>query len=211
MIDHTELMLRQHGVAGQEGFVVWAGTLAGGDAFVSTLVCPACARAGRLHGEVRPRRRHGCSTSSTTSTWSRSPRSTAIPREAFLSAHDAQRPVVAVRGFLSIVIPSFGFVDLADVGVWRAYEFHGREQWRELERRRATRATDRRPLAAHDRLMLVLRPKLHALSRPARIGPQQLEALGVDTTSRRTARPSASGSPRAATAEQRLLAQALAI
>ncbi len=59
--------------------------------------------------------------------------------QAFLSPIDAERPLVATPGFLSIIIPSFGFVDLADVDVWRAYEFHGRNNWRELdlaERRR---------------------------------------------------------------------------
>ena len=55
------------------------------------------------------------------------------PQDAFLSPTDAQRPIIAARGFLSIVIPGFGFVDLADVGLWRAYEFHARDDWRELD------------------------------------------------------------------------------
>lgn len=50
------------------------------------------------------------------------------PSEAFLSPIDAERPLVAAPGFLSIIVPSFGFVDLADVAVWRAYEFHDRNK-----------------------------------------------------------------------------------
>lgn len=45
------------------------------------------------------------------------------PSEAFLSPIDAERPLVAAPGFLSIIVPSFGFVDLADVAVWRPHAF----------------------------------------------------------------------------------------
>jgi hypothetical protein len=41
--------------------------------------------------------------------------------------------MVAVEGFLSVVVPSFGFIDLADVRLWRVYEFHGRDNWFELD------------------------------------------------------------------------------
>ena len=37
IIDHTELVLRQAGACGEEGFVLWAGTLAGGSAHVSSM------------------------------------------------------------------------------------------------------------------------------------------------------------------------------
>jgi len=139
VIDHTELMLRQHGAAGEEGFGLWAGTLAGGDAFVSTLVIPRVDTVGRLHGVI---------SEETTATvldeldyFDLVPivEIHSHPREAFLSPIDAERPMVAVKGFLSVVVPSFGFIDLADVGTWRVYEFHGRDNWLELnesERRR---------------------------------------------------------------------------
>jgi hypothetical protein len=55
------------------------------------------------------------------------------PRSAFLSDTDAIRPIVAVPGFISVVIPDFGFVDLADVRLWSAHEFGGSRGWRELD------------------------------------------------------------------------------
>lgn len=133
VLDHTELMLRQHGAAGEEGFGVWAGTLASGDAFVSTLIVPRAETAGGCHGEV---------SSDTAATVFQQLDTLDLvpiaqihshPRDAFLSHIDAERPFVGVRGFLSIIVPSFGFVDLADVALWRVYEFERREQWRELD------------------------------------------------------------------------------
>jgi len=131
VIDHSELRLRQRGVAGHEGFLLWAGSLAGGDAFVSTIVTPGV-EAGRLHGQVSPQTAARAFDELDHLDLVPIAQVHTHPEQAFLSATDAQRPMVAADGFLSIVIPSFGFVDLADVGVWRAYEFHGREQWREL-------------------------------------------------------------------------------
>jgi hypothetical protein len=139
VIDHTELMLRQHGVAGEEGFGLWSGTLAGGDAFVSTLVIPRVDTVGRFNGVI--------SDETTAAVLDELDHLDLVPlveihshpRDAFLSPIDAQRPMVAVRGFLSVVVASFGFVDLANVSLWRVYEFHGRDNWAELdegERRR---------------------------------------------------------------------------
>ncbi len=139
VIDHTELMLRQHGAAGEEGFGLLAGTLAGGDAFVSTLVIPRVDTVGRFHGMI--------SDETTAAVFDELDHFDLVPiieihshpREAFLSPIDAERPMVAVKGFLSAVVPSFGFIDLADVGLWRVYDFHGRDNWVELdegERRR---------------------------------------------------------------------------
>ncbi len=133
VIDHTELMLRQHGLAGEEGFGVWAGTLAGGNAFVSTLVIPRMESQGKFHGEI--------SEGTVGEMLNRLDRLDLVPiaqihshpHTAFLSEIDAQRPVVAVPGFLSIIVPSFAFVDLADIDLWRVYEFHARRQWREFD------------------------------------------------------------------------------
>lgn len=61
------------------------------------------------------------------------------PRQAFLSETDAIRPLVAVPGFISVVIPDFGFVDLADIGFWSAHEYRSCGQWRELDRRERAR------------------------------------------------------------------------
>ena len=133
VIDHTELMLRQHGIVGAEGFGVWAGTLSGGDAFISTLVIPRVGSPGDFHGEVS-----GGTVANVLEELDELDlvpiaQIHSHPQDAFLSPTDAQRPIVAARGFLSIVIPGFGFVDLTDVGLWRAYEFHAREDWRELD------------------------------------------------------------------------------
>lgn len=139
VIDHTELMLRQYGASGEEGFGLWAGSLAGGDAYVSTLVIPRIDVVGRFHGVI--------SDETTAAVFDELDHLDLVPvveihshpREAFLSPTDAERPMVAVSGFLSVVVPSFGFADLADVRLWRVYEFHGRDNWVELdeaERRR---------------------------------------------------------------------------
>jgi hypothetical protein len=133
VVDHTELMLRQHGAAGAEGFGVWAGTLSGGDAFISTLVIPRVSSPGGFHGEVSEDTVANVLDELDELDLVPIAQIHSHPQEAFLSPTDAQRPIVAARGFLSIVIPGFGFVDLADVGLWRAYEFNARENWRELD------------------------------------------------------------------------------
>jgi len=134
VLDHTELMLRQHGAAGDEGFGVWAGTLSGGDAFVSTLVVPHVETSGGYHGEISPETAAMVFEQLDTLDLVPIAQIHSHPRDAFLSHVDAQRPFVGVRGFLSIIVPSFGFVDLADVSLWRVYEFERRERWRELVR-----------------------------------------------------------------------------
>jgi proteasome lid subunit RPN8/RPN11 len=133
VIDHTELMLRQHGLAGEEGFGVLAGALAGGDAFVSTVVIPRMESDGQFHGEI--------SEETVGKMLERLDHLDLVPiaqihshpQTAFLSEIDAERPVIAVPGFLSIVIPNFAFIDLADVELWRVYEFQARRRWRELD------------------------------------------------------------------------------
>jgi hypothetical protein len=138
IVDHTELVLRQAGVHGDEGFVVWAGTLSGGDAHVATLVIPR-AGGGSTHGEITA----GTTASVLSALDDRDlvpiMQLHSHPRRAFLSEEDAIRPLVAVPGFISVIIPSFGFVDLADVGLWSAHQYQGPGRWRELndmERRR---------------------------------------------------------------------------
>jgi hypothetical protein len=133
IIDHTELILRQAGACGEEGFVLWAGTLAGGAGHVSSVVMPKIS-AGAVHGEV--------SAETTAQLLDALDERDLVPiaqlhthpHAAFLSETDAIRPVVAVPGFLSIVIPGFGFVDLADVRQWSAHEFRGAGRWQELSR-----------------------------------------------------------------------------
>ena len=133
VVDHTELMLRQHGLTGEEGFGVWAGTLAGGDAFVSTLVIPHMESEGQFHGEISEKTVGEMLEGLDRLDLVPIAQIHSHPQSALLSEIDAQRPVVAVPGFLSIVVPSFAFVDLADIELWRVYEFHARRQWRELD------------------------------------------------------------------------------
>lgn len=131
MIDHTELILRQAGVVGHEGFVVWAGTIGHTDAYVSSLIIPRATSSST----------HGAISSETTSKVLEALDSRDLvpilqihshPQRAFLSETDAIRPIVAVPGFISIVIPDFGFVDLADVNLWSAHEFVSMRNWHEL-------------------------------------------------------------------------------
>lgn len=138
VIDHTELFLRQAGVCGEEGFVLWAGALAGGAGHVSSVVVPRIST-GAVHGEV--------SVETTAQILDALDRRDLVPiaqlhthpHAAFLSETDAIRPVVAVPGFLSIVIPDFGFVDLAEPERWSAHEFRGAGQWQELVQEEKTR------------------------------------------------------------------------
>lgn len=131
IIDHTELVFRQAGVHGDEGFAVWAGTLSGGDAHVASLVIPR-ATGGSTHGEI--------SAETTANVLEALDARDLVPllqlhthpAQAFLSETDAIRPLVAVPGFVSVVIPDFGFVDLGDVTLWSAHEFVAPRRWREL-------------------------------------------------------------------------------
>lgn len=131
IIDQTELILRQAGLRGEEEFVVWAGTIAGVVAFVSTVIVP----------EVNGTATHGYVQQETVAEALRLldrhdllpiAQLHSHPRWAFLSEADATRPFVADPGFLSIIVPSFGFVDLADTSTWSTHEYLGAGAWREL-------------------------------------------------------------------------------
>jgi hypothetical protein len=132
IVDHTELVLRQAGVAGHEGFAVWAGTLADGHAHVSTIVVPTF-DATAMHGEITRETTANVVNALDARDLVPMVQLHTHPRTAFLSPTDALRPLVAAPGFISVVIPHFGFVDLADVALWSAHEFRGSGQWRELD------------------------------------------------------------------------------
>jgi hypothetical protein len=131
IIDHTELVLRQVGVRGEEAFAVWAGTLSGGDAHVATLVIPA-ASGGPVHGEITLGTTAGVLNALDERDLVPVMQLHSHPRRAFLSQTDAIRPLVAVPGFISVIIPGFGFADLADVSMWSAHQYLGPGRWREL-------------------------------------------------------------------------------
>lgn len=137
VIDGTELVLRLAGVRGEEGMVLWAGTIAGDVAFISTVVVPEVEATG-MDGNVP---------AETVADFLRLmdhhdllpiAQLHSHPRRAFLSPVDATRPVVANPGFMSIIVPSFGFVDVADTSTWSMHEYLGAGAWRALTRTEAT-------------------------------------------------------------------------
>lgn len=132
IIDHTELVLRQAGLQGHEGFALWAGSLAGGDAHVTTLVVPRAAT-DAWHGQITPETTAAVLTALDDRDLVPVVQLHTHPRRAFLSETDAIRPMAAVPGFISVVIPDLGFVDLADVRLWSAHEHVSRRHWRELD------------------------------------------------------------------------------
>jgi proteasome lid subunit RPN8/RPN11 len=132
VIDQTEAMLRRHGLGGEEGIGIWAGTLAGGDGFVSTLVLPSVTGHGRHHGEISEETMASAIAALDRADLVAIAQVHSHPRGAYLSEVDAERPALAVPGFISIVVPEFGFVDVADVSRWAAYEFLGGGDWQEL-------------------------------------------------------------------------------
>jgi len=138
VVDHTELVLRQAGAQGREGFAVWAGTLAGGDAHVATVLVPR-ADTDAWHGVVTPETTAAVLTALDERDLVPLLQLHSHPRRAFLSETDAIRPLVAVPGFISVVIPDFGFVDLADVGRWSAHQYVRPGQWHELAAGERTR------------------------------------------------------------------------
>jgi len=54
------------------------------------------------------------------------------PAEAFHSPIDDARPISHRPGFMSIVVPHFGFVRLADLSGCKVFEYEGYGCWREL-------------------------------------------------------------------------------
>lgn len=132
-LDYTFLFLRQSGSLGRERFLAWAGTIAAGDAFVSTIVLPR-AEAGPVHGEV--------SSEVVGRVIEELDRRDLIPlaqvhthpHEAFISPTDRKRPMVSVPGFWSIIVPNFGFAPSSDAKQWAVYEYLGQQQWREFDK-----------------------------------------------------------------------------
>lgn len=132
VIDHTELALRQAGVNADEGFALWAGSLAAGDAYTSTLVLPR-ASTGPTHGVISEQTTAGVLNALDERDLVPIAQVHTHPHEAWLSKTDAIRPLVAVNGFISIIVPDYGFVDLSDVRLWSAHEYLGARRWRELD------------------------------------------------------------------------------
>lgn len=128
--DYTSFLLRQAGAGGAERFLVWAGTLAGGDGFVSTVMLPRTARRA-MHSEVRSAVAGRVLEALDARDLVPLAQVHSHPAEAFLSLTDRQRPLISMPGFWSIVVPDFGFV-APDPRRWAVYEFKIGERWREL-------------------------------------------------------------------------------
>lgn len=133
VIDQTEVMLRRHGNCGEEGIGLWAGTPAGGDGFVSTLITPRVSSQGRFHGELSAETMAAVISCLDELDLVLLAQIHSHPREAYLSGIDAERPAIAVAGFISIVVPDFGFIDLSDVDTWATYEYLAPKRWEELD------------------------------------------------------------------------------
>ncbi len=131
VLDYTFLFLRQAGVTGEERFLVWAGTLAAGDAFVSTVVLPR-AHPGYLHGEIEADVTGRLFEALDQRDLVPLAQVHSHPRGAGISATDRERPLVAQAGFLSIIVPDFAFVPLDDVARWGVYEYRDKREWRTL-------------------------------------------------------------------------------
>lgn len=131
VVDYTLLFLRQAGVAGEEEFLVWAGSLAGADAFVSTLVLPR-AQVGHLHGAIAAE--VVAQTFNALDARDLVPLAQvhSHPRGAGISTTDKERPLVAQPGFLSIIVPHFAFVPFESVTEWGVYEYRNKRDWRTL-------------------------------------------------------------------------------
>ena len=208
VLDHTELILRQAGAHGDEGFAVWAGTAVDGHGFVSTLVIPQ-ASAGPTHGEI--------SAETTARLLESLDRRDLVPflqihshpREAFLSKTDAIRPLVAIPGFISIIVPDFGFVDMNNVGQWSVHEMVAFGRWRELdaEERQRRFIIDDSVIRVNSVIEIV--PLLHDLvGSSADRNLVQLREWGVDESTDRSVRLGVRLGPRP-TPGRVLLCQAL--
>lgn len=128
-IDLTELLLRQGGEFGQERFLLWAGTIAGRTAFVSSVVQ---LKEGDGSGFITPEGSAEAHEALATRDLVPLAQIHSHPDRAFLSRIDRENPFFMSRGFLSIVIPNFGFVDMNSLDTWKVFRFESVRVWTEL-------------------------------------------------------------------------------
>lgn len=128
-VDITALLCRQSGQAGQERFVVWAGVLVGTSGFVSTVLAPS---EGNGSGWITPE-----SSARSHDALARRDLVPLVqlhshPGRAYLSSVDRESPFFMCRGFLSVVVPNFGFVDMRDSRTWKVFRYESPRAWTEL-------------------------------------------------------------------------------
>jgi len=131
IVDQTFLLLRQAGTLGRERFLIWSGTILDEAAVVSSVQIPA-ASASRLHGEIAAPVMARLFDALDSRDLVPLAQLHTHPYEPIMSDVDAERPAVAQAGFLSIILPNFGFLDPARVEEWGAYEYQAKLQWHEL-------------------------------------------------------------------------------
>lgn len=131
ILDYTVLLMRMAGAAGDEKFLAWAGMPVNADAVVTTVVNPRAA-AGRMHGEI-------LAPVVATMFDALDARDLVIfaqlhthPAGNKMSDIDRVRPLFAVKGFWSIIVPDFAFVPPDAVDAWGVYEFESAKTWREF-------------------------------------------------------------------------------
>lgn len=129
IVEYTFLFLRQAGMTGDERFLVWAGSLAEGDGFVSTVVLPA-ARSGYLHGEIDVDVVARVFQALDQRDLVPLAQVHSHPRGAGISDTDRERPFVAQAGFLSLIVPEFAFIPSGEVVRWGVYEYRAKGEWR---------------------------------------------------------------------------------
>ena len=128
-IDLTALLLRQNGQVGRERLVVWAGTMVGTEAFVSTILAPAD---GNGSGWVSPEGSAKAHEALARRDLVPLAQLHSHPGRAYLSSIDRESPFFMCRGFLSVVVPNFGFVDMKNPCNWKVYRYESPRKWTEL-------------------------------------------------------------------------------
>ncbi len=130
-LDYSFVLLRSAGINGREKFIAWAGLRAGADAVVTTVINPRAA-AGKMHGEIPAdvvaRVFHALSARDLLPL----AQVHTHPSGSEISTTDRERPMVAITGFWSVILPDFAFGTTADATSWGVYEYERLRTWRTL-------------------------------------------------------------------------------
>ncbi len=132
IIDYTFLLLRIAGSGGDEKFLAWAGVGAGKDAVVTTVINPRAA-AAKMHGEIPVEVVAGVFEALDARDLVLLAQLHTHPVGSGMSDVDRERPMFAMKGFFSIIVPDFGFGATNGVEAWGVYEYQATRRWRELD------------------------------------------------------------------------------
>lgn len=136
--DYTFLLLRSAGINGNEKFIAWAGIRAGTDAIVTTVVNPRAASSG-MHGEIPAEVVARVFEALNARDLLPLAQVHSHPAGSEISSTDRQRPMVAIKGFWSVIIPDFGFGASVDTANWGVYEYESPRNWHSLDENEITR------------------------------------------------------------------------